>query len=1012
MTLPAYAEEVAVGNGVVVAFDFSFKITSSSELTVIIEDTLSGAIETLPSNEYSVSGVGDDDGGMVTLLNTIPAATDRVIITSSTPYTQGVDLLNQSGFNASVVEGALDKLARQIQQVAVEVARSVRGPAGEEWDSILGPEARANSFLGFDTDGDLELVVGAPDSPPATADIASQAQAEAGAINTKFMTPLRTAQAILAQVPDIVVDFLHERSVWDFALPGVQIDDGVTDARPAFLLALQWALTNKGCITVPTPAVKYLVSSVISLIDYVAAADEINPVVFGIKGQMRMGSRIFIPASNTTGFFFIDFTGANKHFIAQFDDFYCQVEPAVRETSIMACRSSAGGATDGYQEIWTRVAVRATTGDAAISRKKVIDVTGTYRPVFRDCHFEGADQITPAVQSIANITKANPAVVTYTPSAGGGDVYTDGDQILITGVIDMVEVNDLVYTVAGYNSAAHTFQLLGVNSTAYTDYLPGGGGSISLDNAAQFRCERIVDVTQCYRPIFWGNFIRSGKTGISHIAGGQEGGIYQGNVVTTTKTALRIQHSSLSTKPITAISKANPGVVTYTAVVQDITGISNANPAVVTYSGADTYANGDRVLLTGVVGTTEVNGLSFTVAGVNTGANTFQLSGIDSTAYGVYVSGGKITENGYANDDHVFLMDIAGMHLLTDREFIAKNVTDTNFRLTDPITGTNINTTNLATYTGGGTVHALNSTQQPAHSAMDNVFTARDVGMDLSGIVGCDFHHNDCSSGSRTPYFGGQAMGVWLHNYREVELDGHLFSSAIVNGIDILVDGRVTGADALILGGHHGSSNAQSAIKILAGSSRTVIVHPNIIDANYTLPIDDQTSGTDAGTSIVRWGGANKERHIISFKAGNAAINPLVELTRYSDSAADGDKLVSLQWKGNNDAATPEEVIYGAIEGRADDVSDGTEDGGLDGYSMIAGTKTLAWSYGGGFAMSNAARMGLGSMNVTVAGYYVAGVKVMGAQGAAVADATDAASVIARLNDLLARARAHGLIAT
>lgn len=38
--------------------------------------------------------------------------------------------------------------------------------------------------------------------------------------------------------------------------------------------------------------------------------------------------------------------------------------------------------------------------------------------------------------------------------------------------------------------------------------------------------------------------------------------------------------------------------------------------------------------------------------------------------------------------------------------------------------------------------------------------------------------------------------------------------------------------------------------------------------------------------------------------------------------------------------------------------------------------------------------------------------QVVGAQGLAVADATDAASTMARLNDLLARCRAHGLIAT
>jgi len=50
-------------------------------------------------------------------------------------------------------------------------------------------------------------------------------------------------------------------------------------------------------------------------------------------------------------------------------------------------------------------------------------------------------------------------------------------------------------------------------------------------------------------------------------------------------------------------------------------------------------------------------------------------------------------------------------------------------------------------------------------------------------------------------------------------------------------------------------------------------------------------------------------------------------------------------------------------------------------------------------------------VNTTLA-YQVNGTQVVGAQGAAVADATDAASVIARLNDLLSRLRAHGLIAT
>lgn len=81
-----------------------------------------------------------------------------------------------------------------------------------------------------------------------------------------------------------------------------------------------------------------------------------------------------------------------------------------------------------------------------------------------------------------------------------------------------------------------------------------------------------------------------------------------------------------------------------TLAAQGVTNITQANPAVVTYSGADTYANGDRVVITGVVGMTQVNNREFTVANVNAGANTFELSGINSTGFGAYVSGGSVAE--------------------------------------------------------------------------------------------------------------------------------------------------------------------------------------------------------------------------------------------------------------------------------------------------------------------------------------------------------------------------------
>lgn len=86
----------------------------------------------------------------------------------------------------------------------------------------------------------------------------------------------------------------------------------------------------------------------------------------------------------------------------------------------------------------------------------------------------------------------------------------------------------------------------------------------------------------------------------------------------------------------------NNGIVRHTA--QNITGITQANPAVVSYSGSDTYANGDRVWIDGVVGMTQVNGREFEVANVNTGANTFQLLGVNSTGYTAYSSGGTVAE--------------------------------------------------------------------------------------------------------------------------------------------------------------------------------------------------------------------------------------------------------------------------------------------------------------------------------------------------------------------------------
>jgi hypothetical protein len=66
-------------------------------------------------------------------------------------------------------------------------------------------------------------------------------------------------------------------------------------------------------------------------------------------------------------------------------------------------------------------------------------------------------------------------------------------------------------------------------------------------------------------------------------------------------------------------------------------GITKASPAVVTYTGTDP-ANGDYVVMT-VNGMYQMNGRVVRVANVNTGSNTFEAEGVDSTLYDTCTSG-------------------------------------------------------------------------------------------------------------------------------------------------------------------------------------------------------------------------------------------------------------------------------------------------------------------------------------------------------------------------------------
>ena len=117
------------------------------------------------------------------------------------------------------------------------------------------------------------------------------------------------------------------------------------------------------------------------------------------------------------------------------------------------------------------------------------------------------------------------------------------------------------------------------------------------------------------------------------------------------------------------------------------------------------YSNGDSIKIASVVGTTQLNGNTYTVA--NKATDTLELSGIDGSGYTAYVSGGTTykvgtyptvtcTGHGYANGDTVAISDIVGTTELNDHNFTVANKATNTFQLQG------VDGSGYTAYTSGG----------------------------------------------------------------------------------------------------------------------------------------------------------------------------------------------------------------------------------------------------------------------------------------------------------------------
>lgn len=136
------------GDDIAVTFPFTFPVYDEDHLIVYLQDTTTEILVVVNAADYSVTGIGNENGGTV-VMDTAPSSDNNLIISRQLDITQDLDVLNQGGFYPQNVEAELDLQVMQTQQVDQEVNRSVRGTLPEAWPELPPPPQRRGKLLSF-----------------------------------------------------------------------------------------------------------------------------------------------------------------------------------------------------------------------------------------------------------------------------------------------------------------------------------------------------------------------------------------------------------------------------------------------------------------------------------------------------------------------------------------------------------------------------------------------------------------------------------------------------------------------------------------------------------------------------------------------------------------------------------------------------------------------------------------------------------------------------------------------
>jgi hypothetical protein len=142
------------GNGTTESFPIPYYFIDDADITVITRDESTGVETTLaPIADYSLSGAGNESGGVLVSTIAIPVGTNITIIRDP-ELSQETDYTPYDKFPAEDHERALDKLTMLVQRARDSVSRSLRLSDGTTVavDVVL-PTPEPGRLLGWDSFG-------------------------------------------------------------------------------------------------------------------------------------------------------------------------------------------------------------------------------------------------------------------------------------------------------------------------------------------------------------------------------------------------------------------------------------------------------------------------------------------------------------------------------------------------------------------------------------------------------------------------------------------------------------------------------------------------------------------------------------------------------------------------------------------------------------------------------------------------------------------------------------------